>query len=151
MLNESLEGNVLSGDWQIVEIAFAAGGGSNIKARLNNGTFQFITLESTIDFAKFITTSTNIIIGSSRDDTDASYNNQKDVYTSEEIDSRFDSIQIHTNANENVAFTDFFRGCIGEVRIAGVLLPFYAPSWLNETNYPKKKKFLATDIQNIKQ
>ena len=148
MLNESLEGDVLSGDWQIVEIAFAAGGGSNIKARLNNGTFQFITLESTIDFAKFITTFTNIIIGSSLDATQASYNNQKDIYTSEEIDSRFDSVQIHTN--ENPAFTHFFRGCIGEVRIAGVLLPFYAPSWLNETNYPKKKKFLATDINNIK-
>ena len=90
------------------------------------------------------------MIGSSLDSTEAPYNNQKDVYTSEEIDSRFDSVQIHTNANENPAFTDFFRGCIGEVRIAGVLLPFYAPSWLNETNYPKKKKFLATDIKNIK-
>ena len=147
--NWPLQNNVLSGDWQTVEIAFAAGGSSNIKAKLNNGTFELITVDSTIDFARFITTSKGIIIGASSENKEQTYNDQKDIYTSDGIDSSFESVQIHTKVNETRNFFDFFRGCIGEVRIAGVLLPFYEPSWLNETNFPNKKKFIATDIQNL--
>ena len=139
ILNPTLDANALSGDWKTVEIVFAAGGGPTIKARLNNGEFEIITLDSEIDFAHFISTSKDIVIGSSTTETS---NNQKDVYTSDRIDSTFQSVQIHKT-------TDFFRGCIGEVRIAGILLPFFLPSWLNETNYPRKKKFLASDLKDL--
>lgn len=143
ILNPTIEGDVLSGDWKTVEIVFAAGGGPTIKARLNNdkinGEFEIITLDSDIDFAKFISTSKNIIIGSS---TTEISDNQKDVYTTDQVDSTFESVQIHQT-------TDFFRGCIGEVRIAGILLPFFLPSWLNETKFPRKKKFLAEDLKDL--
>ena len=69
-----------------MEIVFAAGGGPTIKARLNNGEFEIITLDSEIDFAHFISTSKDIVIGSSTAETS---NNQKDLYTSDQIDSTF--------------------------------------------------------------
>ena len=146
MLNKSLKANVLSGDWQTVEIAFAAGGGPIIKTKLNNGEFEFFTIESTIDFASFITTSKDIILGSSSGIDEPVLNDQKDVYNAEGIDVDFESVQIHTSINGKPAFTDFFRGCIGEVRIAGVLLPFFSPTWLNEKEFPNKKKFIATYV-----
>ena len=146
-VNKSLNGNVLSGSWQTVEVTFTTHevlAAPNVKARLNDGEFEFITLESTIDFGHFVSTSKDIIIGSSIEIAGSNYNNQKDVYTSEGIEPAFESIQIHTDVN-----TDFFRGCIGQVRIGGVLLPFYEPSLLNETNFPNKRKFLTTQINDL--
>ena len=134
--------DILSGDWKSVEIVFAAGGGPTIKARLNNAEFQIITLDSEMDFARFISTSKSIVVGSSTTETS---NDQKDVYRSDQIDSTFESVQVQTEGTP----TDFFRGCIGEVRIAGTLLPFFTPDWLNETKFPKKTKFLVEDLDDL--
>ena len=155
MVNKSLSGNVLSGSWQTVEVTFFVLPTATVKARLNDGKDEFISLGSTslgstLDFAHFVSTSKDIIIGSSTEIKGSNYNNQKDVYTSEEIsNSSFESIQIHTEINGKKECTNFFRGCIGQVRIGGVLLPFYKPSQLNETNFPDKKKFLTTEINNL--
>ena len=149
MLNSSLNQGVLSGDWQTVEISFAAAGGQTIKARLNNGEFKFITLESTIDFARFITTSNNIVLGASVNLDQIIANDNKDIYSSDGVDPNLDSVQIHSNLDKTTDFSNFFRGCIGEVRIAGVLLPFYESRWLNETNFPNKKKFLVDHLNNV--
>ena len=95
-----------------------------------------------MDFARFISTSKSIVVGSSITETS---NDQKDVYRSDQIDSTFESVQVQTEGTP----TDFFRGCIGEVRIAGTLLPFFTPDWLNETKFPKKTKFLVEDLDDL--
>lgn len=136
-----------NGIWHTVNVTFGDGG--VVYATLDGGEPGQLTLDSNVDLIEFVGAST-VIVGASSSTTTG---NDRDLYEIENQTTVSDIVDIRTEslplirAEQTDNRADHFRGCIGEVRVAGVLLPFFSESEL--VNSTAGMKFIADRISEV--
>ena len=141
------------GAWHTIRITFGEGNGV-VQAHLDSETVgKQLTLDSNVDLLQFVAGASRITVGS-----ESVRASNRDIYgmdgnsavaSDEVVDIRTESLPLTAAAS---ALTDsnafnFFRGCIEEVRVSGVLLPFYTEAEL--VNSTAGMKFMAEAIADV--
>jgi hypothetical protein len=92
---------------------------------MDSGREEQLSLDLSVDLNSFVTSS-EIIVGASHGHDVGSRDQYQLGTTSDGFGDAFPGVDIHTSGS----YGDHFRGCIGEVRIGGVLVPFFSDNEL---------------------
>ena len=131
---------VTDGNWHNVVVKFFDG---RVSATVDSSEEILLAVDSSVVLSTFVSESVNINIGSS-----ISFpGDQRDVYNVNNVGSV--AVDIRTSSESPAISSNYFRGCLGEVRIGNVLLPFYLPEQL--ANSTAESKFVVRNIRNVKE
>ena len=87
-----------------------------VTANMDNGKEEQLSLDD-LDLGSFVTSS-EIVVGASHGHDGIG---SRDQYQFGDQETTSGGLEIHTSGS----YAEHFRGCIGEVRVGGILVPFY--------------------------
>ena len=106
-----------SESWHRLTIKFI---GERVYITIDDTESEQITLDSTVDnLLEFVRTS-EVIVGAS---VAQSSGRDRETYNLEAIETTLSSV-VEIRGSETT-YTDHYRGCLGELRIGGILIPYY--------------------------
>ena len=124
-----LEINNEEGEWQKVRVEFTE---TLVTAKVGNSTQVHITLDpDVLNLADFVTESQQIIVGAS-----LAFNAPANAYNlgNPEDTTLEPVVSVNVQSNDLSDYENHFRGCLRNIRIADVLIPFFlAPELVNNT------------------
>lgn len=114
-----------SGIWHTLAVKFY---GSIVATQFDNFDEIEITLDSAVEnLAEFVLQSDVLVGASITEENSGSNRNAYNVdYDATTLTSVVDSVDIRAASS----FSDHYRGCLGEMRIAGILVPYFTPAEL---------------------
>ena len=132
--------DVDDGEWHKLELVFDS---EVVSARLDGRGSERLTLDFQTDLNAYIP-SASIVVGSALQGQ-----NSRNQYTVGDgsDDSQVDILLASAIDNGDLSESDFFRGCVGEIRLGGVLLPFFSESEL--VNSTSSRKFAVIESSNL--
>lgn len=113
-----------------------------VTAYLDDSQRKKLSLDSYVNMSTYLPQA-DVIVGSGRTSSEP---NERDAYAVGVIADDF-PIDVRVNAFSNSIENQFFRGCVGEVRVAGLLLPFYTD--LEMKNITTKRRFTVESSEAI--
>ena len=144
----SFGSDVNNGEWHTLKISFDESG--SVSASMDGSAATDLTQESTLNLTNLLSDS-NIIVGSFLS-TAPSPTLSRDYYASD-TNGLPEDVEIHSEesfeASQRTGYSlvDFYRGCIGEVRIGGILLPFFTEQEL--VNSTASEKFVVRNMVDV--
>lgn len=145
IIESSSFGPVVSdGSWHRVLLRLDPQFSGGVKGQVDSGEEEQLALDETVDLGPFIQTAAQIHLGSSLVPQDSlSSSTRYDIGSQsgsvgQQLVDFVSTLPALANPEAGLAEDDFFRGCLGEVRVGGVILPFFTQDQLENSTVATK-------------
>ena len=112
--------------------------GDRVNAKLDDGDNKLITIDSTVGNLLEFVQASQVIVGASNAQSSS---REREAYNFDNFETTLSSVVEIQGAEPN--FVDHYRGCLGEIRIGGVSIPYFTAAEL--TNNTASVRFDIID------
>ena len=131
--------NLNDGEWHEIKLFFE--GRDGVAASIDLENKVRLSLDADLNVTDFVSAANLILMGAKA--TPFSRNDQYET-TQNSIENEEINFQLF---NSDFTLDEFFRGCMGEVRVGGILLPFFTEFQL--INSTANQKFVVENLSDV--